>query len=177
MSFLLTLSLIGNVVALYYALTQRKARLSSEERTEAEHAIVRQAMYLRGRLTAVDVAAHSRIPLASIEATLRELSVENQCLCDLDEQGRAIYVFPQFDDSAVRQEATERAILRAVRIHDGELTTEQLAIATDLTLSQARLWLSELAARGDCVAVRSEGDQAPEKFRFSGLAQAHRQGR
>jgi uncharacterized protein YcaQ len=177
MGFLFTLSLIGNAIALYYALTQRKARLSSEERTEAERAILRQAMYLHGRLTAVDVAAHSRIPLANLEATLRELVAENQCLSDLDEQGRAIYVFPQFDDSAIRQEATERAILRAVRIHNGELTIEQLALATDLTLSQARLWLSELTARGDCIAVKSQGNQAPEKFRFGGLTQAHQQGR
>jgi uncharacterized protein YcaQ len=172
LSFLFLLSVLGNAVALYYAYTQRAARLGFERRAEAERAVLRQAMYARGRLTAVEVAARSHLPLALLEATLREMVVESQCLSDLDEDGRAIYVFPQFDDEPQRREATEREILRTAHIHNGELSVEQLALATDLNLDQAREWLTALAARGACVAVGKAG----ERFRFEGLARAHQRG-
>jgi len=168
LAFLLMLSLAGNAAALYYAYTQRLARLGFERQAEAERAILLQAMYARGRLTPVEVAARSRLPLALIERTLREMSVENQCLSDLDEAGRAIYIFPQFDDEPQRREATEREILRTARIHNGELSVEELALATDLTLAEAREWLITLAARGDCISLGQTG----ERFRFEGLARS-----
>jgi plasmid stability protein len=163
--FLFMLSLLGNAIALYYAFMQRAARLSFEQRAEAERAILRQALYARGRLTAVEAAARSNISLSVIEATLREMVRENQCLSDLDEHGRAFYVFPQFDDEPQRREATEREILRTAQLHHGELSVEELALSTELTLGEAREWLTALAARGDCIQVNRTG----ERFRFEGL--------
>ncbi len=165
LSFLLLLSLIGNALALYYAYTQRAARLGFEQRAEAERAILRQAMYTRGRLTAVEVAARSHLSLAVIEQTLREMAASNQCFSDLDEDGRAIYLFPQFDDEPRRREATEREILRTARLHNGELSVEELALATELNLSEARQWLAAMAARGICTPTGKTG----ERYRFEGL--------
>ena len=168
LAFLLMLSLVGNAAALYYVWTQRRARYGFEERKEAERAILRQAMYARGHLTSVEAAARSNLPLVLIETTLREMAADNQCLSDLDEDGRAIFIFPPFDDEPQRREATEREILRTASIHNGELSVEELALATDLNLNQAREWLMTMAARGTCAPVGRAG----ERFRFEGLARS-----
>ena len=165
-NFLFMLSLIGNAIAVYYVWAQHAARNSFEQRAEAERVILRQAMYARGHLTAVETAARSNVPLALIESTLREMTANNQCLSDLDADGRAIFVFPQFDDEPQRREAIEYEILRAARIHNGELSIEELALATDLNLAQARAWLVAMAARGTCTQTGKAG----ERYRFEGLA-------
>jgi len=168
-NFLFFLSLIGNAALLYYAYIQRAARRGFEQRAEAERAILRQAMYARGHLSAVEAAARSQLPLALIEWTLREMNAENQCLSTLDDDGRAIYIFPQFDDEPQRREATEREILRTAHIHNGELSVEELALATDLTLAQAREWLMTMAERGTC----TPSSEASERYRFEGLARSN----
>ncbi len=167
-NFILMLSLIGNAAALYYIWTQRAARHNFERRAEAERVILRQAMYTHGRLTSVEAAARSNLSLALIETTLQEMVADNQCLSDLDEDGRAIFVFPQFDDEPQRREAIEREILRTARIHNGLLSVEELALATDLNLAEARAWLLAMAAHGTCAPV----GQAGERFRFDGLARS-----
>jgi len=168
LEFLFMLSLIGNAAALYYVWTQRAAQRGFDQRAEAERVILRQAMYARGRLTSVEAAARSNLSLTLIETTLREMATDNQCLSDLDEDGRAIFIFPQFDDEPQRREATEREILRTARIHNGELSVQELALATDLNLDEAREWLMTMAARGACAPVGRAG----ERFRFEGLARS-----
>jgi hypothetical protein len=162
---LLLLSLAGNALALFYAWTQRVARRESEQRNEAEQAILRVALLGRGHVTAVEVSARSRLPLALVEATLHEMFTANQCLSDLEADGRAVYVFPQFDDAPLRREATEREILRLASLHNGTLSVEQVALATDLTIAQARWFLTDLAERDVCISISPSGD----RFRFQGL--------
>lgn len=149
--FLLFLSVLGNIVLLYFAYSERATRLGFEQQAEIERAILRQAMYLHGRVSAVEIAARSNFPLALIEIKLREMTANNQCMSELDEQGRAIYVFPQFDDLEVRREATEREILLTARRHGGQISVEQLAMETDLTIEQSRAWLNSLTERGACI--------------------------
>jgi hypothetical protein len=161
--FLLFLSVVANAALVYYAYTERASRLGFERRAEIERFILRQAMYSRGRVSAVEVAARSPFALALVEAKLREMAAENQCLSDLDEQGRAVYVFPQFDDSAERRGALEREILLTARRYGGELSVEELAMETNLTLDESRAWLSAMAARGACA-------EAGERYRFERLA-------
>lgn len=163
LEFLLFLSVIANAALLYYAYTERAARLGFEQRAEVDRAILRHAMYARGRVSAVEVAARSSHALALVEARLREMTAENQCLSDLDEQGRAVYVFPPFDDSAERRETTEREILLTARRYGGELSVEELALETELSLEQSRAWLNALAERGACVPANG-------RFRFDKLA-------
>src|SRR5581483_9123646 len=141
---LLLLSLAGNALALFYAWTQRVARRESERRNEAEQAILRVAL---------------------LAATLHEMFTANQCLSDVEADGRAVYVFPQFDDAPLRREATEREILRLASIHNGTLSIEQVALATDLTIAEARHFLSDLADRDVCTSISPSGD----RFRFQGL--------
>lgn len=160
--FLLFLSVIGNAALLYYAYTERQARLGFERRAEVERAILRHAMDARGHVSSVEIAARYSFTVALVESKLHEMVVENRCLSELDEGGRAVYVFPQFDDSAERREAVERDILLTARRFGGVLSVEELAMSTELTLAQSRAWLDALTERGAC-------EREENKFRFAGL--------
>lgn len=168
LSFLLFLSLAGNAGLLYYALTQRSLRLSEEQYAQIEKIILRQAMQARGRLMAVEVAARSAYSLGVVEFVLGKMVAENQCLSDLDADGRAVYVFPQFDDTRHRQEATEREILLLAKVHGGELTPEQIAMRTIMTIDEARQWLMFMSERGICAPSTEQGELS-SRFRFQGV--------
>lgn len=168
LSFLLFLSLVGNAFLLYYALSQRSTRLREEQRADLEKVILRQAMLARGHLMAVEVAARSSYSLGAVESVLGEMVAQNQCLSDLDTDGRAIYIFPQFDDTRHREEATEREILLLAKIHGGELTAEQIALRTMMTIEQAQQWLMVMAERGICMPQAGQSEISG-RFRFQGL--------
>lgn len=163
--FLLLLSLTGNVLALYYYLTRGEGQQRRGQRVEAERLILRQAMYARGVVSAVEIAARSALPLSVVETALRDMVADNQCQSELDAEGRVIYIFPHFDDSALRREALEREILRLAATYGGELSVEQVAMNTDLTLAQARQWLTEMAERGACRELGADHG----RFHFAGL--------
>ncbi|MFN7931323.1 MAG: hypothetical protein U0Y68_26010 [Blastocatellia bacterium] len=166
--FLFFLSLSTNAFLLYYAFTVRAAHLNEEQRAAIEQVILRQAMYAHGRLAAVEIAARSAYSLRLVEAVLASLVAQNQCLSELDVEGRAIYVFPQFDDTSSRQEATEREILLLAKLHGGELTAAQIAVQTMMTVDEAWQWLMVMATQGIC-APNTERPDPAARFRFHSL--------
>lgn len=165
LSFLFFLSLIANFVLVYLLYTERSSRLGGNARAEIEASILRQAMQARGRTSAVEIAARFALPLLQVENVLREMVSHNQCQSELDREGRAIYVFPQFDDSTKQGEATEREILLMAHLHGGELTAQQIAMRTTMSFDESQQWLMEMSERGACAPV----DEHNDRFRFKGL--------
>ncbi len=165
LSFLFFLSLVANFVLVYLLYTERASHLSGEAHAAIEAAILRQAMQARGRISAVEIAARVALPLLHVENVLREMVSHNQCLSELDREGRAIYVFPQFDDSTKRSEETEREILLMAHLHGGELTAQQIAMRTTMSFDESQQWLMEMSERGACTPINERND----RFRFEGL--------
>ena len=67
--------------------------------------ILRVARQLQGRVTAVEVAAETDIPLDQIKAELERLAVKHNCQMTVGEAGLVVYYFPEFENAHSKLDA------------------------------------------------------------------------
>ena len=132
------------------ALTGFRLAEASEEARELERDIIRAAMHLGGRITALDVRTRLARSVEEIEERLRQLHVRGYCESEMAPSGRVTYVFPAFDEAPVRALQLEKQILRLAKRHGGHLTAGTVTVETDLSYHEARQVLDEMAEDGIC---------------------------
>lgn len=145
---LLFLLILGGVM--WYAIQQAQLRGDIERMAELERQIIRMALMRNGRITALDI--HTRPPesVEVIEGCLRRLQRDGYCDSELTPEGHHIYIFRSFDDTPVRTKAIEKEILRLAKIFNGVVRPGTVALRTELTYSEARLWLEEMVQQRIC---------------------------
>ncbi len=63
-----------------------------------EHAVLKTARSLKGRVTVAEVAADTGLPMARVEAELRRMERSNVCGSLVGESGILVYLFAEFED-------------------------------------------------------------------------------
>src|SRR5262245_7206885 len=101
------LSVLAAVGALQYEARHSALRGHIERTARLERAILRAALYHRGRITAVDVDNRNAGTLAQIEDQLRIMHAQGHCESEFTSDGRHVYCFGSFDDSALRAAAVQ----------------------------------------------------------------------
>ncbi len=63
-----------------------------------EHAVLKTARSLKGRVTVAEVAADTGLPMARVDAELRRMERSNVCASLVGESGILVYLFAEFED-------------------------------------------------------------------------------
>jgi len=151
MALVTILAILAAVWALRYATRQASLLAETERQANIDRAILRAAMMLRGRVTAVDVETRNVGTIEEIEDRLRVLHARGHCESELSFDGRHVYLFGSFDDSYLRISAVQKQIFLQAKIHGGYVDLTRTAMATDLTYQQVRDVLEQMVEDGLCV--------------------------
>lgn len=150
------------IVAVMAAVRQAQLREVAERGHELERDIIRAAMMRGGRITALDVKPRHTVPVELIEERLRALHRHGYCESSLTEDGYLTYVFKDFDDTPQRMAAIEKKILMLAETKNGIVTARAVALATDLSYAEARLWLRHMVEERICYPTAE-----PDTFTFT----------
>lgn len=150
MALVTILAILAAIGALRYATRQATLREEAERQATIDRAILRAAMMLRGRVTAIDVETRSVGTLTEIEDRLRVLHARGHCESELSFDGRHVYVFGSFDDTYQRIAAVQKNIFLQAKIHHGYVDLTKAAMSTDLTYQQVRDVLEQMVQDGLC---------------------------
>jgi hypothetical protein len=154
-------ALLCVIAALAYRLRLATRRADADaRRRELENFILMTALRQGGHVTAVEIAARAPETVEEVETTLRELQRIGVCDSELTGDGRHVYIFRSFDDAPQRARTLEKNILWVAKACRAPVTPGDVALRTELSFDESRLWLDDMARRGLCRVV------APDRCEF-----------